>query len=1312
MGSNEQIVRTVDDEIAYNNYKLTADKILQLLEKIRNDSSASAKRWVWELLQNAKDVPNRFGKVSVEIELVSQDTLKFRHNGDTFTTKNITGLVQQVSSKDSQNLEGQTGKFGTGFICTHLISDIIDVDGVVTYMGANRRFSITLDRSGNRSEDLLPRIESTLEKLRHIETAYPVVNDYEATRTEQSFDTVFTYHLTSEEKQKSAVAGLDDLINTLPLTLVTQSSKIKQVRVINRLKGTDVIYTCNSESLNDNVHISNVVINDANKIFLSYITEDVALMTEVYEKNGTFEIVKRDSKQPVLYRDFPLIGSEKFYFPYILNGFEFNPTERRNGLYFNSADRPSSVINRQIVEKAVEAVLKFNEWLIIHNVTNRYLLASSRIPEPSEIYSDDVAKPWIKNLQLKWRKQLLDQELVETENGAAVLRNLSVPVFSGSATKEINETFYLILHGQYIGRGVLPKYEQLHEWIDVIRPEYDSWGTKLKYEKDDFLTDLSGLQNLSALCVKINKTESESLEWLNKVYEFLIKRIEQNTLADFDKFAIIPNQKGEFKLLKDLKSDHSYRIPEKLKEIYNSVNQENASIQHVLMNANVNAAVFGNTLQKFSLKEMIEALNNYVKQGTNIVKNDMVIDTKSVVAHSLIALCPKMEDAIFSKKRHDIYEFCKAYRTMPEYNIIDVEETDLWKETDNYWFNNSFTNIANKSNVSTIAASFFIPAKTEDETLAWLNTYLQFYRDNSFGDIIKSQTVFPNQQNELKKLEDLRYDCSIPEAFKDLANYAGNPTNPTDFYRHQLLHKAIHGYEQQNPLTIKDIYEFVKKTFDNSNDSTKEVIARQTIAILIKQDYGEPEEKKLYDFAKTISGYTFNDAKHIESHSGFYWGFAQDYYIKLLACKIANTINIDGFKRLSSSFEGYDDMELIRWIDSFIEFLHGYKNKKYWSIITDKENGVGVWLNQNKNFCRFQDVRYDNNIPEELKDVCANNKHINRDFREELFTLNSSLTSYLETMPMTLKDIGEFVDEKIKLYDGNKQDNEFRSLVFTIGKLFNKIDDLEDIMTYFKETRNSLIVWSLGEGTTMDLVGSIVQQGDEKLKMVKDILEKNSIEELNRLNQIVNDSSFDKVKNIVDQLINMDENTSRQILELAQCDKTQISAIQKILKDYPTLDFYHILMLLKQEQGDFNTYRFQQTISDERKREIGDKGECYVYEILCDRFGRSNVRWSNYAPNDENARIISFNGRQYHLKTTAHDFDFIVPHNGKTIYIEVKTTVGNIKNSKDFPLIFEPKEWEWIDVNNSDDALHYIVRVFDIEGSPKAYFLKQELNVD
>ena len=58
-----------------------------------------------------------------------------------------------------------------------------------------------------------------------------------------------------------------------------------------------------------------------------------------------------------------------------------------------------------------------------------------------------------------------------------------------------------------------------------------------------------------------------------------------------------------------------------------------------------------------------------------------------------------------------------------------------------------------------------------------------------------------------------------------------------------------------------------------------------------------------------------------------------------------------------------------------------------------------------------------------------------------------------------------------------------------------------------------------------------------------------------------------------------------------------------------------------------------------------------------------------------------------------------------------KDTVVKRPNPEDrfVDIIIEPKEWEWIDVNNEDNALHYIVRVFDVENYPKAYFLKQEL---
>jgi len=191
-----------------------------------------------------------------------------------------------------------------------------------------------------------------------------------------------------------------------------------------------------------------------------------------------------------------------------------------------------------------------------------------------------------------------------------------------------------------------------------------------------------------------------------------------------------------------------------------------------------------------------------------------------------------------------------------------------------------------------------------------------------------------------------------------------------------------------------------------------------------------------------------------------------------------------------------NNKELTHWIDSLIEFLHSYKNKKYWPIITDKEKGYGIWLNQNNNFCRFQNVRSDDNIPAEIKDIAATNCHVNHDFRESLFTLDSQYASFLETEPITLAEIGEFIDT-------------------------NNVHGLEDIMEYFKETKNSLIVWSLGEGDTMDLVGAIVQQGDEKIRAVKDFLVETPVKDLKDLNSVLKNcppDKLDQVKDIINKL--------------------------------------------------------------------------------------------------------------------------------------------------------------------------------------------------
>lgn len=147
-----------------------ATKIHEEMAKLRAGVDASPttpRRWVWELIQNAKDV-NIDGKVRVRIEadLDGSDAhVTFKHNGGAFSPENIRFLIEQVSSKDRTNdSDGRpttTGKFGTGFLATHLLSERVLVRGVAEGRGfAPRKFKLSLDRSGAELQDIIDAVQA------------------------------------------------------------------------------------------------------------------------------------------------------------------------------------------------------------------------------------------------------------------------------------------------------------------------------------------------------------------------------------------------------------------------------------------------------------------------------------------------------------------------------------------------------------------------------------------------------------------------------------------------------------------------------------------------------------------------------------------------------------------------------------------------------------------------------------------------------------------------------------------------------------------------------------------------------------------------------------------------------------------------------------------------------------------------------------------------------------------------------------------------------------------------------------------------
>jgi hypothetical protein len=753
----------VDLIIRRNNYKLTADKIKQILSKVLNDPSKSYRRWIWELMQNAKDVPNKqFQRVSIQIVL-KQDELIFKHNGDPFMMGNITGLIQQVSSKasDSSN-EEVTGKFGTGFISTHLLSDIIKVNGIVNYKNTHRSFEVLLDRAGRTSEELLPKIETALERIRQIEddAIFPIVNNYPSTRLENSYDTAFTYTLTSTEKQKAAKAGIEDLIHTLPVTLVN-IPKIKRVEVINEIANTHIIYECSEVEQDGAIRKVKVDIFGGEvpqRLFLVYKAENIFLISEV-NNFDELKLIEHFGEQPNLYRDFPLIGSEKFYFPFAINGTHFFPTEDRDGVYLNSEEAPDAIENREIIENAIEASIEFTNWLINNGAQNRYVCAYSRLPDYKW---EDFSKEWYQDLQKSWRGQLLDTELVETQSEDIItLREALIPYYG--ATDEIKLKFHKMVT-PFLGENKVPHEDLLLKWIKASGPksEIEQWADEIRCDLEGFLKKLQDVKSIDGLSEHLDADSGEtSIKWLNKVFSFIITEKQSDLLNEY---SIIPNQYGDFFTLDELfLDDPNSPIPDHFLDILKTLGSD---WRIELIDRDI--ILPGLNIDKKDLPDISETINGILQaERKNAYNQPESVFLQRINATEILTDILRVNEAASKKDSFKNQFFLKCKE------LIQFEEEFIAIDNSS-GFNfvpaiKLMIQVSNKviSDLETIDAIAELLEQTNQEAISWLDGYLTLLESNQdYKTFLETGNIIANRNGKLL-------------AYKEVSNY-GTDETPLD----------------------------------------------------------------------------------------------------------------------------------------------------------------------------------------------------------------------------------------------------------------------------------------------------------------------------------------------------------------------------------------------------------------------------------------------------------------------------------------------------------------------------------------------------
>lgn len=740
-----------------------ANKIIDMLKALDSNNDANtAYRWIWELIQNAKDVPNSSGKVDIEISFdTSNKTLEFKHNGRLFSTKNIIFLIEQVSTKErdkiEQKKERSTGKFGTGFLTTHLLSKRVTVSGYIQDDEEPiSKFSIDLDRTSGLQREIIASIENSCNQLEN--------NSFHAKASidENAFNTCFTYYL-DESGINVAKEGINNLIVSAPfvfafvpeintITIIEGSNTKKIERRVERpikLDNSRVIST----SITTNEQKENRYI-----AVLQNFEFGVEIAVEVEQKQCEKWLCAINEKLPKLYCDFPLLGTSDFAFPVVINCRSFNPTEPRNGIFLTTREDkedPEDVkTNKNIILMAIELYKQFLNYFLSEQYKGIYNIV--KIKEQSSKHW--ISVKWIEeNVVSALRAFVSDIPLVNTldDEYCSLIDDDGNHCLFIPTNQNEKARLQLWKLSAKIYPNKLPKKAELEYWYNSL------WEECHNFKIEDLIETVEELGSVSVLKQYVG---GEWVSWLKEFYNLIYNRDYSVTQTDLNK-NIIPNQNGEFCLIDDLKinediDDEYYRIAKIIGIDLKSqmVDSSVAKLNHIFQQCerydfDSLCNDFKRQLHNCSALNKDEFFRNIIRLRANANYAEFVNLMKVFYEDDWSALhVSKISDEIAD----DALEFC-IERTIDE--ISDLQ---------------SLENMSNHLECD------------NDYAINWLNKFYSCLHKLNKLSFINIKDVCPTQNGNFRCISELYIDSGeIAEETKDVLNLIGRDV------RAELINKKI-----------------------------------------------------------------------------------------------------------------------------------------------------------------------------------------------------------------------------------------------------------------------------------------------------------------------------------------------------------------------------------------------------------------------------------------------------------------------------------------------------------------------------------------
>ena len=547
-------------------HKLYANRMSNALHEIKSCVEQRKKRWPWELTQNACDsISNDPKRKLINITIKAyDDRIEFIHNGSPFKQDEMVAITYMYSEGKEKN-EDATGKFGTGFTSTHVLSRTVEIQAnVIGEDGITKRQSITLYREGELMDDLIEGIKRTEEGIHEIKV-----------NKEESDLTKFIYKFSDVTgSTEAADLGIKEFLLNISKEFVfcpklnCATLYVDEGTKWTDLRGSFTFQRKNSLNINETISeitVSEITVNGEKDH--TFIAAKLASEEPKFTAFGAIE-VNKESKMIIqsnnaVFLTYPLLGFEKFAFPLIVNSNYFTSTVERTALLLNGPDtervysaatkkytekQSPAFVNRKIFESMVPIYQTIVTYCSANHYKNMYeLLKGLKKNKYVDDLKDKTTSAWFTNkIIIPMRRYVITQNIVWSNVG---LRKIYVPqgrnfdidsndaILFGQEPKE-NKAEYAKLISMFI--KVHPSIDDMERWSEYI------WDNDIILEFSGLIGEIERKGRLKAL--NIYEQDETAISAMNKLIEYTAKK----SIAGIHN-QIIPAKSGVFKKPYELK---------------------------------------------------------------------------------------------------------------------------------------------------------------------------------------------------------------------------------------------------------------------------------------------------------------------------------------------------------------------------------------------------------------------------------------------------------------------------------------------------------------------------------------------------------------------------------------------------------------------------------------------------------------------------------------------------------------------------------------------------------------------------------------